>query len=91
MLDIDLACPDCLREAVERRFLYYPNHLTTRVTKLSPKAKEHCTICRGTGAIYSISIQINSLDMAKVEKEREMILEARRNTDKVHRGIRNGK
>jgi hypothetical protein len=80
MLDEDLACPDCLREAVERRFLYYPNHLTTRVTKLPPEVKEHCTICGGTGAMYAISIQINSLDKKKAEREREMILEARRNT-----------
>ena len=41
---------------------------------------EHCTICRGTGAKYKISIQMNSLDKAKAEKEREMILEARRDT-----------
>jgi hypothetical protein len=60
----------------QRSFLYYPNHTQTRVTKLPENVKEHCTICRGTGARYEISIQINSLDMKKVEKEREMILEA---------------
>lgn len=81
MLDEDLACPDCLREAVERRFLYYPNHTQVRVIKLSEDVKEHCTICRGTGAKYVIAIQLNSLDMKKVEKEREMILEAKRHTN----------
>jgi hypothetical protein len=80
LLDEDLACPDCLKEAIERRFLYYPNHLITRVQKLKEGVNEHCTICRGTGAKYQISIQINSLDKDKAEKEREMILEARRNS-----------
>ena len=80
MLDEDLACEDCLKEAVIRRFLYYPNHTITRVQKLKEGVKEHCTICRGTGAKYRISIQMSSLDKSKAEKEREMILEARRNT-----------
>ena len=80
MLDEDLACEDCLKEAVIRRFLYYPNHTITRVQKLKEGVKEHCTICGGTGAKYQISIQINSLDKDKAEKEREMILEARRNS-----------
>jgi hypothetical protein len=80
LLDEDLACPDCLREAIERRFLYYPNHTITRVQKLRDDVKEHCTICRGTGAKYVIAIQINSLDMEKAQKEREMILEAKRNS-----------
>ena len=80
MLDEDLACEDCLKEAVIRRFLYYPNLTITRVQKIPEGVKEHCTICGGTGAKYQISIQINSLDKDKAEKEREMILEARRNT-----------
>ena len=80
MLDEDLACEDCLKEAVIRRFLYYPNHTITRVQKIPEGVKEHCTICGGTGAKYQISIQINSLDKDKAEKEREMILEARRNS-----------
>jgi hypothetical protein len=80
LLDEDLACEGCLKEAVIRRFLYYPNHTITRVQKMPEGVKEHCTICRGTGAKYKISIQMNSLDKAKAEKEREMILEARRNS-----------
>jgi hypothetical protein len=80
MLDEDVCCEDCLKEAIVRRFLYYPNHLTARVTKLPEDVKEHCTICRGTGAKYRISIQMNSLDPDKALKEREMILEARRNS-----------
>ena len=80
MLDEDLACEDCLKEAVIRRFLYYPNHIITRVVKMPEGVKEHCTICGGTGAKYRISIDIHSLDKNKAEKEREMILEARRNS-----------
>jgi hypothetical protein len=79
VLDEDLACEGCLKEAVIRRFLYYPNHTITRVQKMPEGVKEHCTICRGTSAKYKISIQMNSLDKAKAEKEREMILETRRN------------
>jgi hypothetical protein len=78
LLDEDLACEDCLKEAVIRRFLYYPNHTITRVQKIPEGEKVHCTICRGTGAKYRISIQMSSLDKNKAEKEREMILEARR-------------
>ena len=69
-----------MKEAVIRRFLYYPNHIITRVVKMPEGVKEHCTICGGTGAKYRISIDIHSLDKNKAEKEREMILEARRNS-----------
>ncbi len=82
ILDEDLACEGCLKEAVIRRFLYYPNHTITRVQKIPEGEKEFCTICRGSGAKYKVSIQINSLDKDKAEKEREMILEARRNAKK---------
>ena len=82
MLDEDLACDTCLKEAIERRFLFYPNHLSARVTQLPSGSKENCTICRGTGAKYSVSIIMASLDKEKMLREREMILEANRNAKK---------
>jgi hypothetical protein len=82
MLDEDLCCSDCLKEAVIRRFLFYPNHLSARVTQLPSSNKENCTICGGTGVKYSVSIIMSSLDMKKVLREREMILEADRNANK---------
>jgi hypothetical protein len=83
MLDEDLACDICLKEAIERRFLFYPNHDSARVTRLPVGSKENCTICRGTGAKYSISIIMGSLNKAKLLKEREMIKEADRNSAKI--------
>ena len=79
MLDEDLACDDCLKEAIARRFLFYPNHTACRIGKLPPDFKEACTICRGTGAVWSVSIIMASLDKNKLIKEREMILEAQAN------------
>lgn len=91
MLDIDYCCEDCLKEGILRRFLFYPNHTKTIVKKMNEdeqKANQHCSICRCTGAQYEISIMINSLDMKKAEKEREKILEARRNASDIKKGIK---
>jgi hypothetical protein len=79
MLDEDLVCDLCLKEAILRRFLFYPNHTAARVGKLPEGSKENCTICGGSGATWNVSILMGSLDKKKLIREREMILEAQAN------------
>ena len=61
MLDIDYSCEGCLKEAIERRFLFYPNHESARVSKLLKDSKVTCTVCKGNTAKYAVSIVIGSL------------------------------
>jgi hypothetical protein len=82
MLDEDLSCEHCLQEAIERRFLYYPNHDSARVTKLNSEDDAKCTICRKSDAKYSISIIMASLNKNKLLRERDMTAEADRNLGK---------
>lgn len=88
MLDEDLACDACLKEAIERRFLFYPNHDAARVTRLRSGGKQNCTICGGTGAKYSISIIMTSLNKDRLIREREMIKEANRNAERTRENTR---
>jgi len=81
MLDEDITCLSCLREAIERRFFFYPNHMSARVTQLPSDNKENCTICGATGAKYSVSIIMGSINKEKLIREREMIKEANRNSN----------
>ncbi|MEM3356327.1 MAG: hypothetical protein QW166_00705 [Candidatus Bathyarchaeia archaeon] len=82
MLDEDLACEYCLKEAIERRFLFYPNHDAARVRLLRGDNKENCTICGGSGAKYSVSIIMSSLNKNRLIQEREMIKEIEKNAKK---------
>lgn len=84
MLDEDVACPDCVGEAVRRRFIFYPNHTQARVAQLFNNVKEICTICRKAPAKYSVSIIMQSLDREKVLRENQMIAEAARNAKINH-------
>lgn len=59
-MDIDYSCEGCLKEAIERRFLFYPNHESARVSQLKD-SKVTCTICKGNTAKYAVSIFITSL------------------------------
>ena len=55
-------CARCLKEAIERRFLFYPNHESARVSKLLDNGRGvTCTICKGNSAKYAVSIVIASL------------------------------
>ncbi len=67
MLDIDFSCEGCLREAIERRFLFYPNHEAARVGKLTNE-NTTCTICKGNTAKYAVSIFIGSLRKDLIDK-----------------------
>ena len=82
MLDEDLSYSLCLTEAIERRFFFYPNHMSARVTQLPSDNKENCTICGGTGAKYSVSIIMGSINKEKLIREREMMKEANHNLGK---------
>jgi hypothetical protein len=61
MLDTDYCCDKCIKEAVERRFIFYPNHEMARVTQLAKDSKGTCSICKGNIAKYAVSIVIGSL------------------------------
>jgi hypothetical protein len=89
MLDEDLACDLCLKEAIERRFLFYPNHDAARVTRLRSGGKQNCTVCGGTGAKYSVSIIMGSLNKDKLIREREMLKEANRNLEHTRESMKN--
>jgi hypothetical protein len=82
MLDEDFCCSECLKEAVIRRFLYYPSHQAARVTQLPSDNTQNCTICGGRDVKYAVSIIMASLDQKKVLREREQMLEANRNAAK---------
>lgn len=86
MYDVEVCCEDCLKEGILRRFIYYPMHMIARVQRL--EKEEHCMICKGAGGKYAISIQMNSLNLEKAQKEREQTLEARRNASDIKRGIK---
>jgi hypothetical protein len=82
MLDEDYSCESCIKEAIARRFLFYPNHQSARVTQIPSDNNENCSICGGRGVKYSVSIILGSMDMKKVLKEREQMMEANRNAKK---------
>ena len=83
MLDEDLSCDSCLKEAIARRFLYYPNHDAVRITKIRQENDHYnCTICGGKGVLFSVSIIMQSLNKDRLLREREMIKEAERNAKK---------
>jgi hypothetical protein len=69
LLDIDYSCEGCLKEAIERRFLFYPNHESARVSKLPENSRGvTCTICKGNTAKYVVSIVIGSLRKDLLDK-----------------------
>lgn len=69
-MDEDYVCKECLTEGVERRFLFFPNHRACRVENGVSRGVEICLICGNTGAKYTVSIVMGSLDRERMLKER---------------------